>query len=123
MGEPEFWLDKLGRAPKRPILSQDEEQEISKQVEIPTNQIPEYKPELMLSPEFGGTSNYEIGIKNQREETQQVLARLQGNPDSSEQEIKQAEEDLKTLDYLYENFNIGMNVFRTAKGGRAKLRE
>jgi colicin import membrane protein len=123
MGEPEFWLDKLGRAPKRPILSQDEEQQISRQVEIPTDQTPEYKPEHMLSPEFNGTSNYEIGIKNQREETQQRLVRLQGDPNSSEQEIKQAEEDLKTLDYLYENFNIGMNVFRTAKGGRAKLRE
>ena len=123
MGEPEFWLDKLGRAPKRPILSQDEEQQISRQVEIPTDQTPEYKPEHMLSPEFNGTSNYEIGIKNQKEEIQQRLVRLQGDPNSSEQEIKQAEEDLKTLDYLYENFNIGMNVFRTAKGGRAKLRE
>ena len=123
MGEPEFWLDKLGRAPKRKILSQDEEKEISKQVEIPTNQIPEYKPENILSPEYGGTSNYEIGIKNQIEETQQRLARLQGDPNSSEQEIKQAEEDLKTLDYLYENYHTGMNVFRTAKGGRSKLRE
>ena len=123
MGEPEFWLDKLGRAPKRPILSQDEEQAISKQVEIPTDQTPAYKPEHMLSPEFAGTSNYEIGIQNQKEETQQRLVRLRGDPNSSEQEIKQAEEDLKTLDYLYENFNIGMNVFRTAKGGRAKLRE
>lgn len=122
MGEPEFWLDKLGRAPKRHILSQDEEQEISRQVEIPTNQIPEYKPEHMLSPEFNGTSNYEIGITNQKKETLQKLTRLKNNPDSNEQEIKQAEEDLKTLDYLYENFNIGMNVFRTAKGGRAKLR-
>ena len=123
MGEPEFWLDKLGRAPKRPILSQDEEKEISKQVEIPTNQIPKYVPQNILSPEYNGTSNYEIGISNQREETQKRLARLQGDPNSSEQEIKQAEEDLKTLDYLYENYHIGMNVFRTSKGGRAKLRE
>lgn len=123
MGEPEFWLDKLGRAPKRPILSQDEEKEISKQVEIPTDQTPKYNPEHVLSPEYSGTSNYEIGIKNQLEETQKRLARLQGDPNSSEQEIKQAEEDLKTLDYLYENYHNGMNVFRTAKGGRAKLRE
>src|SRR3972149_5439073 len=65
MGEPEFWLDKLGRAPKRTILSQDEEQEISRLVEIPTDQIPPYKPEHILSPEYGGTSNYEIGIKTQ----------------------------------------------------------
>ena len=123
MGEPEFWLDKLGRAPKIPILSQDEEQEISRQVEIPRDQTPKYLPEHMLSPEFDGTSNYEIGIKNQTDEIQQRLQRLQSDPNSSEQEIKQAEEDLKTLDNLFENFYIGMNVFRTAKGGRAKLRE
>ena len=123
LGEPEFWLDKLGRAPKRPILSQDEEQEISKLVEIPTDQIPKYQPEHMLSPEYDGTTNYEVGIKNQREETLQRLERLKSDPNANAQEIKQAEEDLKTLDYLYENFYIGMNVFRTAKGGRAKLRE
>lgn len=123
MGEPEFWLDKLGRAPKRTILSQDEEQEISRLVEIPTDHIPPYRPEHILSPEYGGTSNYEIGIKTQKEETQQRLVRLRSDPNASAQEINQAEEDLKTLDYLYENYNIGMNVFRTAKGGRAKLRE
>ena len=58
-----------------------------------------------------------------KEETQQRLVRLRSDPNASAQEINQAEEDLKTLDYLYENYNIGMNVFRTAKGGRAKLRE
>src|SRR3990170_1172423 len=57
------------------------------------------------------------------EEIQQRLVRLRSDPNASAQEINQAEEDLKTLDYLYENYNIGMNVFRTAKGGRAKLRE
>lgn len=123
MGEPEFWLDKLGRAPKRTILSKDEEQEISRLVEIPTDQIPQYRPEHILSPEYGGTSNYEIGIKTQKEETQQRLVRLKSDPNASAQEINLVEEDLKTLDYLYENYNIGMNVFRTAKGGRAKLRE
>ena len=123
MDEPEFWLTKEGRAPKFTILSQDEELEISKKVEIPTDQIPVYKPENMLSPEFSGTSNYELGIKNQSEEIQQRLERLKNDPNSSSQEIHLAEEDLKTLDYLYENFNLGMNVFRTAKGGRSKLRE
>lgn len=123
MGEPEFWLDRLGRAPKRTILSEDEEKEISRLVEIPTDQIPSYQPVHMLSPEYDGISNYEIGIKTQKEETQQRLVRLRSDPNVSAQEINQAEEDLKTLDYLYENYNIGMNVFRTAKGGRAKLRE
>ena len=123
MDEPEFWLTKEGRSPKFTILSQDEELEISRKVEIPTDQIPVYKPEHILSPEYDGTSNYELGIKNQREEIQQRLERLKSDPNSSSQEIHLAEEDLKTLDYLYENFNLGMNVFRTAKGGRSKLRE
>lgn len=122
LGEPEFWLDKNDRAPSIPVLSQDEEAEISRKVEIPSDQTPPYKPEHLLSPEFGGISNYEIAIKTQREEIEQRLTRLQSDPNASSQEIKQAEEDLKTLDYLFENFYDGMNVFRTAKGGRAKLR-
>lgn len=123
MDEPEFWLTKEGRSPKFTILSQDEELEISRKVEIPTDQIPVYKPEHMLSPEFAGTSHYELGVKNQSQEIQQRLERLKNDPNSSSQEIHLAEEDLKTLDNLYENFNLGMNVFRTAKGGRSKLRE
>jgi hypothetical protein len=123
MDEPEFWLTKEGRAPKFTILSQDEEQEISRKVEIPTNQVPDYKPENILSPEYDGTSNYELGIKKQRDEILKRLERLKNDPSSRSQEILLAEEDLKTLDYLYENYNLGMNVFRTAKGGRSKLRE
>jgi hypothetical protein len=123
MGEPEFWLDKNERTPARPVLSQSEEEQISIEVEIPKDQTPQYNPQHMLSPEFGGISNYEIGIKNQREELEKRISRLKGDPNSSAQEIKLAEEDLKTLDYLYENFYIGMNVFRTAKGGREKLRD
>ena len=123
MGEPEFWLEKDERAPPTAVLSKDEEEEISRQVQIPTDQTPTYKPEHMLSPEFQGTSNYEIGIEKQREELKQRLDRLRNDPNASVQEITLAEEDLKTLDNLYENFNIGMNVFRTAKGGRSKLRE
>ena len=32
-------------------------------------------------------------------------------------------ENLKKLEYLYDNYNMGMNVFRTAKGGRDKISE
>jgi len=122
MGEPEFWLEKNSRGPLSVILSTAEEAAISRKVEIPADQTPKYRPEHVLSAEFGGTSSYEIGIKNQREEIEQRLIRLKNDPNASAQEIYLAEEDLKTLDYLYENFYVGMNVFRTAKGGRAKLR-
>ena len=122
MGEPEFWQEKNERAPLTPVLSQTQEEQISRQVQIPQDQTPEYNPQHILSPEFAGVSSYEREIKNQREELEQRLIRLKNDPNASNQEINLAEEDLKTLDYLYENYYIGMNVFRTAKGGRAKLR-
>jgi colicin import membrane protein len=123
MGEPEFFRYKKDLVPTTPILTEDDIKEISKRVEIPTDQIPPYKPEHILSPELGGISNYEAGISDLREETEQKLERLRNDPDATIQEIQRAEEDLKTLDYLYQNYYIGMNVFRTAKGGRDKLRE
>jgi hypothetical protein len=86
-------------------------------------QVPPYTPTHVLSPEFEGTSNYEVGIAQIRKERLEKLEKLRADPEASQAQIKQAEEDLKTLDYLYENYHIGMNVFRTAKGGRDKLRE
>ena len=121
MGEPEFFLRKHELAPPRPILTLEEEENISRREEIPMDQTPKYVPELMLSPEYHGTSNYENGVASFRDEIEERLAKLQKDPDSSKQEMHQAEEDLKTMDYLFENFNLGMNVFRTAKGGRNKF--
>ena len=121
MGEPEFFLRKHELAPPRPILTPEEEEEISLRVEIPTDQTPKYVPELMLSPEYQGRSNYESGVASFRDEIEEKLAKLQKDPNASQQELYQAEEDLKTVDYLFENFNLGMNVFRTAKGGRSKF--
>ena len=86
-------------------------------------QIPTYKPERVLSPEFGGTSNYEVGITELVKEKMERLEKLRRDPNTKPILIRQAEEDLKTLDNLYENFHIGMNVFRTAKGGRDKITE
>lgn len=86
-------------------------------------QVPPYQPTHVLSPEFKGTSNYEVGITELVKEKMEKLERLNRDPNANPAEIRQAEEDLKTLDYLYENYHIGMNVFRTAKGGRDKIRE
>ncbi len=123
MGEPEFYLLKELRVPARPILSADEEIQISRRVEIPLDQTPQYNPQYILSPEYAGTSNYEIAVGSIREETEEKLAKLENDSDASPQQLKQAEEDLKKLDYLYENFYQGMNVFRTAKDGRAKIQK
>ena len=123
MGEPEFFLSKKELVPPRPVLSEDEQEEISRKVEIPTDQTPQYKPEFILSPEFGGRSNYESGLNELFEETRKKLSQLKNNPNAIPDEIARTEQDIKYLDSLYENYYFGMNVFRTAKGGRAKIHE
>ena len=121
MGEPEFFLMDTG--PVKPILTGDEIEEIARKVQTPKDQAPKYNPEHILSPEFGGTTNYESGITDLIEEAKQKLDRLLNDPEASQQEIELAELALKKLNYLYDNYNMGMNVFRTAKGGRDTLRE
>ena len=110
-------------APTPKVYTNEEIAEIAKRVETFSDQTPAYNPQYILSPEYQGTSNYEEGIRLVRQETEDRLAALQSDPDASPQQLRQAEEDLKTLDHLYENFHIGMNVFRTAHGGRSKLRK
>ena len=121
MGEPEFFLMDIG--PVKSILTGGEIEEIARRVQDPKDQTPKYTPENVLSPEFGGTSNYESGIIDLMEKAKQKLARLLNDPEATQQEIELAELDLTKLNYLYDNFHMGMNVFRTAKGGRDTLRE
>ena len=121
MGEPEFFLMYTG--PVKNILTGDEMEEIARKVQIPKDQTPKYNPENVLSPEFGGTTNYESGLVDMIEEAKQKLDRLLDDPKVNQQEIELAKLALKKLNYLYDNYNLGMNVFRTAKGGRDTLRE
>ena len=121
MGEPEFFL--MYGGPVKPILTGDEMDELSRQVQIPKDQTPKYNPEHILSPEFSGSTNYESGIQELIDETKQKLDQLLNDPEANPQEIELVKLALKKLDYLFENYNLGMNVFRTAKGGREKLRE
>jgi colicin import membrane protein len=120
MGEPEFWLEKKDRFP-RPILSADEQESLTRIAEIPQDQTPAYVPELILSPEFEGVSNYERGVDSFLEENKQKLKQLKNNPNATKNEIKDIENEIIYLESLHENFYIGMNVFRTAKGGRDKI--
>jgi len=120
MGEPEFFL--MDRdVPLTAILTGDEIEEIARKVQTPKDQTPQYKPENVLSPEFGGGSNYETGLTDLIEEAKQKLNRLLNDPETTSQELELAKLDLKKLEYLYDNYNLGMNVFRTAKGGRDTL--
>ena len=121
MGEPEFFL--MHKGPVKPILTGDEIEEISKKAQIPKDQTPKYNPEHILSPEFSGGTNYESGIQDLVDETKLKLERLLNDPEANQQEIELTKLALKKLAYLFENYNLGMNVFRTAKGGREKIQE
>lgn len=120
MGEPEFWLDKNDRFP-RPILTAEQQESLTRLAEIPQDQTPAYVPQHVLSPEFKGVSNYERGVDEILEVAKLKLETLKSNPDSTEKEIKDAEDEITYLESLHENYFIGMNVFRTAHGGRSKL--
>ena len=121
MGEPEFFLDKKDRFP-RPILSADEQESLTRKAEMPKDQTPEYNPEHVLSPEFSGMSNYERGVDSFLDEVEQKLENLKNDPESTEKQIEDAKNEITYLKSLHENFYIGMNVFRTAKGGRDKIK-
>lgn len=115
-------IEKVGEE-KSKEYTPEEIEEIAKKVETPSDQTPAYRPEHILSQEYEGSTNYEQVIRQVREETEAKLARLRDDPNADILALKKAEEDLMILDSLHENYNIGMNVFRTAKGGRNKLRE
>ena len=121
MGEPEFFLDKKDRF-LRPILTQEQQESLTRKAEIPQDQTPSYIPEHVLSPEFEGVSNYERGVDSFLEELKQKFEKLKNNPNTSEKEIRETENEIIYLESLHENFYIGMNVFRTAKGGRDKVK-
>ena len=117
MGEPEFFLDKVDRFPK-PILSEDEKDDITRKALNYEDTTPEYNPKNILDERFGGTSNYETGITVLGDELQAKLDRLRNDPEALPDDIAQVEQNLAYLDSLHENYYLGMNVFRTAKGGR-----
>jgi colicin import membrane protein len=121
MGEPEFFLFDTG--PVKPILTGDEIEELSRQAQTPKDHTPKYNPEYVLSPEFGGNSNYESSLSDMIEDAKRKLDKLLNDPEPNRQEIELAKLNLKKLDYLFDNYHMGMNVFRTAKGGRDTLRE
>ena len=106
--------------PKPKEYTPEEIEAITKRVETPKNQTPDYDPKRILSKEFKGTSSYEVGLATVRKEFQDRLKNIRKSDDPDA--IRRAEDDLQKLDHLYQNYHIGMNVFRTAKGGRDKLR-
>lgn len=109
--------------PEPRTYTPEEIEEISRKAEAYRDSTPPYAPTRVLSPEYGGTSNYERGIGEFRAQKAAELERLRADPEAPRAALEAAEEGVRRLDHLYENYHLGMNVFRTAKGGRSKLRE
>jgi len=69
------------------------------------------------------SSEYEHNIAKLLFEKKQKLDLLLENPQKTKYEIELLSNEIETLKTLFENYNLGMNVFRRAQGGRAQLRE
>ena len=76
-----------------------------------------------LDPVYRGESNYEVGLEDLLAQTKEKLKKMQSDPTVTKEQLRLIEEDLQTLETLWENYHIGMNVFRNAKGGHDGLRE
>jgi hypothetical protein len=69
------------------------------------------------------SSEYEQNIAKLLVEKKQKMDLLLENPQKNKYEIQLLSNETETLKALFENYNLGMNVFRRAQGGRSHLRE
>ncbi len=70
------------------------------------------------------SSEYEQNVGKLLAEKKERLEELmKKNPEQNRGEIAMLSTEVETLQSLFENYNLGMNVFRRAQGGRAGLRE
>jgi colicin import membrane protein len=76
-----------------------------------------------LDPAFHGESNYEVGLEGLLTEKRSLIARMEADPQANGETLQSVREELQIIEGLWENYHIGMNVFRNAKGGRDGIRE
>lgn len=69
------------------------------------------------------SSEYEQNVGKLLAKKKERLDELVKNPEQNRGEIAMLSTEVETLQSLFENYNLGMNVFRRAQGGRAGLRE
>lgn len=69
------------------------------------------------------SSEYEHNVGKLLSEKRSRLDTLKKNEDQNKYEIQSLVSEIGALESLFENYNLGMNVFRRAKGGRSGLRE
>jgi hypothetical protein len=69
------------------------------------------------------SSEYEHNVSKLLAQKKAKLEELLKNPEQNRGEIAMLSTEVETLQSLFENYNLGMNVFRRAQGGRSGLRE
>ncbi len=69
------------------------------------------------------SSEYEQNVGKLLAQKKAKLEELMKNPEQNRGEIAVLSTEVETLQSLFENYNLGMNVFRRAQGGRSGLRE
>ena len=69
------------------------------------------------------SSEYEQNVGKLLMEKNEKLELLKDDPELNKVEIETLSTEIETLQSLYENYNLGMNYFRRARGGRTGLRE
>jgi colicin import membrane protein len=69
------------------------------------------------------SSEYEKNVVKLIQEKLDELDYLKKAKDWDKSRVQRLANDIETLEALFENYNLGMNYFRRAKGGRSGLRE
>ena len=69
------------------------------------------------------SSEYEQNVGKLLMEKNEKLEVLKNDPELNKVEIEMLDTEIETLQSLFENYNLGMNYFRRARGGRKGLRE
>ncbi len=68
-------------------------------------------------------SEYERNVGKLIEEKNLKLEQLKNSQEISLTDIQKLQEEIESLQSLFDNYNLGMNYFRRARGGRSGLRE
>ena len=69
------------------------------------------------------SSEYEQNVGKLLMEKNEKLEFLKNDAELNKVEIEMLNTEIETLQSLFENYNLGMNYFRRARGGRKGLRE
>jgi archaellum component FlaC len=69
------------------------------------------------------SSEYEQNVGKLIVEKTEKYESIKNDPNVTKSELESLLSEIEMLEVLYENYNLGMNYFRRARGGRAGLRE